>query len=124
MTNIVNERAADSGSPVPSDTEQHAREQAIKQIERRRRYWINTAIFTLGMLVIVAIWAITEYHNAGGWPTHGFARSSGIHDVWNSWVVYPAMAWAFLTATISLGVHPHRPVPESQIRREVARHAH
>jgi hypothetical protein len=30
------------------------------------------------MLILVLSWAITEYHNAGGWPAHGFRQSSGI----------------------------------------------
>jgi hypothetical protein len=93
----------------------------IKQIERKRRYWISTAISTLGMLILAAIWAITEYHNAGGWPTHGFTQSSGIHDVWNVWIIYPAIAWAFLTAAFGLGVYLRKPISESQIKREMER---
>jgi hypothetical protein len=123
MTNIK-DRAADHGSSVPPDAGQLAREQAVKRIDRNRRYWITTAIFTLGMLIIAAIWAITEYHNAGGWPTRGFARSSGIHDMWNIWVIYPAMAWVLLTATVSPVIHPHKPISESQIKHEMARLAH
>jgi hypothetical protein len=122
MTNIDTGRAADSGSSVPPSAEQLTREQAIKQIESKRRFWVNTAIFTLGMVVIVAIWAITEYHNAGGWPTHGFARSSGIHDVWNSWVIYPA--WVLVTATIGSSVHLRKPISESQIKHKMERLAH
>jgi hypothetical protein len=41
------------------------------------------------MVILVLIWALSEYHNAGGWPTRGFSQSSGIHDVWNFWIVYP-----------------------------------
>ena len=48
----------------------------------------------LGVILPVVIWAISEYHTAGGWPTHGFSQSSGIHDVWNFWIVYPLIAWA------------------------------
>ena len=124
MTNILNERAEGPGSSVPSSTGQLAREQAIKQIERRRRYWISTAISTLGMLILAAIWAITEYHNAGGWPTQGFSQSSGIHDVWNIWIIYPAIAWAFLTAAAGLGVYVRKPISESQIKHEMERQAH
>ena len=101
-----------------------ARQLAIKHIERRRRSWIDAAIFTAGMLIILAVWAIVEYHNAGGWPTKGFTRVSGIHDMWNLWVVYPAMAWAFLTTAISMGVHPRKPVSESRIKHEMQHLAH
>jgi hypothetical protein len=123
MTNIVNERAADSGPSVSSNTEQLAREQAIKQIERKRRYWISTAISTLGLLILAAIWAITEYHNAGGWPAQGFSQSSGIPNVWNIWIIYPAIGWAFLTGAFGLDVYLRRPISESQIKREMERQA-
>lgn len=107
-----------------SNTGQVARERAIKQIERKRRYWISTAISTAGMLLLGLIWAITEYHNAGGWPTHGFSQSSGIHDVWNIWIIYPAIAWAFLTAAFGLDVYLRKPISENKIQREIDRQSH
>jgi len=51
------------------------------------------------MLILVIIWAMSEYHNAGGWcqrPTQGFSQSSGIHDMWNYWIVYPLGAWVLI----------------------------
>jgi 2TM domain len=123
MTKTTDERPVRPRPDAPADPEQFTREQAIKQIERKRRYWISTAISTVGMLVLAAIWAITEYHNAGGWPTQGFSQSSGIHDVWNIWIIYPAIAWAFLTAAYALNVYLRRPVTESQIKREMERQA-
>ncbi|MGO9783503.1 MAG: hypothetical protein ACLPQY_27640 [Streptosporangiaceae bacterium] len=109
---------------MPSDTEQLAREQAIKQIERKRRYWISSAISFVGVLIVAAIWAIGEYHNAGGWPTQGFSQSSGIPNVWNVWIIYPAIAWVFLEIAGGLGVYLRRPVSESQIKREMEHQAH
>ena len=44
-------------------------EQAIKQIEWKRRFWTGAAWSGIGMLILVIIWAMTEYHNTGGWPT-------------------------------------------------------
>lgn len=123
MTKITDERVTHLNSDAPASTGQFAREQAIKQIERKRRYWITTAISTVGLLVLAAIWAITEYHNAGGWPTQGVSQSSGIHDVWNIWIIYPAIAWAFLTASYGLDVYLRRPVSERQIKREMERQA-
>jgi hypothetical protein len=121
MANTTNDRPARTDADAPVDSEQLARQQAIKQIERGRHYWITTAIFTVGMLVLATIWAITEYHNAGGWPAHGFSQSSGIHDVWNIWIIYPAIAWAFLTIAVGLGIYLRRPISESQIKREIER---
>ena len=77
----------DPDAPAPS--EQLAREQAIKQIERRHHFKIRAAVFAVGMILLAVIWAATEYHNAGGWPTQGFSQSSGIPDVWNYWIIYP-----------------------------------
>ena len=77
MTKITDERPAHANSDAPATTGQLTREQAIKQIERKRRYWLSTAVSTLGLLILAAVWAITEYHNAGGWPTQGFSQSSG-----------------------------------------------
>ena len=124
MMKITDERLAHADSDTPVDTGQVARVQAIKQIERKRRFWISTAVSTLGMLIVTAIWAITEYHNAGGWPTQGFSQSSGIPDVWNIWIIYPAIAWAFLTAAFGFGVYLRKPISESQITREIERQAH
>jgi uncharacterized membrane protein YcjF (UPF0283 family) len=123
MTKIADERLTHPNTDAPAKPDQLAREQAIKQIERKRRYWISTAVSTTGVLVLAAIWAITEYHNAGGWPTRGFSQSSGIHDVWNIWIIYPAIAWAFLTTAFGLDVYLRRPVTESQIKREMERQA-
>ena len=98
-----------------------ARQQAIRQLERKRRYWVSTTISTVGMLLLATIWAVTEYHNAGGWPTAGFSQSSGIHDVWNIWIIYPAIAWAFLSTAFGLDVYLRRPVSERKIQREIDR---
>jgi hypothetical protein len=123
MTKIIDDKPAETRQERPADAGQAARDQAIKYIERRRRYWIRTAISTAGMILLAAIWAITEYHNAGGWPTQGFSQSSGIHDVWNIWIIYPAIAWAFVTVAMGLDVYLRKPISESKIQREIERQA-
>jgi hypothetical protein len=121
MTHLY-EGPAHTGPAVPA-AGQLAREQAIKQVERKRRYWITTAVSGVGLLIVAAIWAIAEYHNAGGWPTQGFSQSSGIRDVWNIWIIYPAIAWAFFAVAAGLVVYLRRPVSESQVKREMERQA-
>ncbi len=102
---------------------QLARQQAIRQIERRRHFRVRAAVGTLGMIILVVIWAFSEYHNAGGWPTSGFSQSSGIPDVWNYWIIYPAIAWVLITAADAWFVYRYKPVSESEIQREIERQA-
>jgi hypothetical protein len=123
MTKIIQDRPADIDSSSPAGSEQLARQQAIKQIERRRRFKVSTAVSAVGMALLVVIWAMSEYHNAGGWPIHGFSQSSGIHDVWNFWIVYPLGAWVFLTAAVGWTVYLRKPISESEIEREIERQA-
>ena len=74
---------------------------------------------TLLMIVVTVIWAFSEYHNAGGWPTSGFSQSSGIPNVWNYWIIYPAIAWVLITAADAWLVFGRRPVSEAEIQREI-----
>jgi len=73
------------------------------------------------MGVLVAIWAISEYHNAGGWPTHGFSQSSGVHDAWNFWIIYPIMAWLLILGGRAWDVYLRKPISEGEIKREIER---
>jgi len=123
MPNIIDDTPADRDSNAPVTSEQLARQQAIKQIERRRRFRISAAVSAVGMILLVIIWATSEYHNAGGWPANGFSQSSGIHDVWNFWIIYPLVAWALLLAADGWFVYGHKPISESEIKREVERQA-
>jgi len=123
LHDISHDTPAGSGSNAPATSEQLTRQQAIKQIERRRRFWMSAAMSTLLVVILVIIWAITEYHNAGGWPTHGFSDSSSIPNVWNDWIIYPAIAWVLYLATHALLVFRSKPISETEIKREIDRQA-
>jgi 2TM domain len=105
------------------DADEVARQEAIAQIKRRRRFHIELVVSGIGMALLVLIWATTEYHNAGGWPTQGFSQSSGIHDVWNYWIIYPVGAWILIMAGRAWSVYRHRGISESDIKREIDRRA-
>ena len=120
---ILDDTAADSDANVPATRERLTRQQAIKQIERRRRFWASTVTAGIGMIILVAIWATTEYHNAGGWPTDGFSQSSGIPNVWNFWIIYPLGAWLLAVAAYAWAVFGNKPISESEIKREIERQA-
>jgi len=124
MPDIIHDHVTGGSTPgAPDHGDQLARQQAIRQIERKRRFRISAAASAVGMLVLVIIWAMTEYHNAGGWPVHGFSQSSGIHDVWNYWIIYPVIGWLVVLGTGALVVYGHRPVSEAEIDREIEHQA-
>ena len=77
LHDISHDTPADSGQNAPAAGEQLAREQALKQIERKRRFRFWAMMGTLVMIIVTVSWAFSEYHNAGGWPTQGFSDSSG-----------------------------------------------
>ena len=120
---ISHDKPAGSDLTTPATTAQLARQQAIQQIQRRRRFRIRITTGTLGMMILTIIWALTEYHNAGGWPASGFGQSSSIPNVWNYWIIYPAIAWVLLTAADAWWVYGRKPIPETEIRREIDRQA-
>ena len=121
MSNVMHDTPTDHGPDTPVGRDELARQQAIKQIERRRRFWISTIWLAIGMAILVVIWAIGEYHNAGGWPVHGFSQSSGIHEVWNFWIIYPLGALVLITAAHAWAVFGNKPISEGEIDREIER---
>jgi hypothetical protein len=123
MSHVIHDSPTDHSPDAPADGDQLARQQAIRQIERRRRFRISAIWSAIGMMILVVIWAVSEYHNAGGWPVHGFSQSSGIHEVWNFWIVYPLGAWLLVLAAHGWFVYGNKPISESEIKREIERQA-
>ena len=107
---------------TPRDPES-ARQRAIEQIERRRHFHIHAIVTVAAMVLLVVIWATSEYHDAGGWPTNGFSQSSGIHDVWNYWIVYPLIGLGLILGARAWLVYGHKPISESEIDQEMHRQA-
>ncbi len=113
--------AAPDVVPVPDGDEEQLRKLAVEQIERKRRFYTRTFGAGAVAVLLVIIWAITEYHNANGWPTNGFSQSSGIYHEWNSWIIYPIIGLSLFVAIDWLQTHRRRPITEDEIRREMDR---
>jgi hypothetical protein len=111
--------AVDSRLVAPD--EQQLRELAVEQLERKRRFHMRAFGAAAVAVLLVIIWAITEYHNAGGWPTSGFSQSSSIPHKWNSWIIYPILGLSLFVAIDWVQTYRHRPITEDQIRREMDR---
>ena len=114
--------ATDEQTPiVNSNDEQQARELAVKQIERKRRFRMRAYSGAAASIVLVIIWAISEYSNAGGWPTSGFSQSSAIPHVWNDWIIYPIIGVGLIVAIDAWHTFVRTPITETEIRREMDR---
>lgn len=109
----------ESSVQEPDDAE--IRALAVKQIERKRRF--DMRAFAAGVLAVflVVVWAVSEYNNAGGWPTSGFGNSSSIPHVWNDWIVYPLIGIGLCVAIDAWNTFRRKPISESEIRREMDR---
>jgi hypothetical protein len=120
MPKTSDDRPPDIGCDALDDSEQPARQQAVKQAKARRLFKISTASAAVGVTLLVPIWAAKEYRNAGGWPTRGFSQRSRVQGVWNVWVIYPFVAYALITAGHGWFVYGRKPIPGSEIEREIS----
>jgi hypothetical protein len=125
LPDTSHDRLGHSDPEAPASSEQLARQQAIRQIQRRRRFWTRAMIATLIMIIVTASWTFTQYRSAGGWPTRGFTQSSWplISNVWNDWIIWPAMVWVLWIAGDTWWTFGRKPISESEIQREIDRQA-
>ena len=95
------------------------RERAIERITRRRRFQLHAVAYVMGSLFLIVVWAVTEYHNAGGWP-NGLRTGRMNHD-WDPWIIYPLIAGTLALATHGWMAFGRGPATEGEIRREMER---
>jgi protein-S-isoprenylcysteine O-methyltransferase Ste14 len=117
---------ADGTPPVIESTaserdDAEVRELAVKQIERKRRFEMRAFAAAVVCAFLVVVWAVSEYNNAGGWPTNGFSNSSSIPHVWNDWIIYPLIAIGLGIAIDGWNTYRRKPITEAEIKREVDR---
>ena len=118
---ITNGTASVVDAGAPSDDERQLREQAVKQLERKRRFRMHAISYAVVCVALIVIWAITEYHNAGGWPTSGLSQSSRIPHEWNSWIIYPVLGLGLILGIDAWNTFGRQPITEREIRREMDR---
>jgi hypothetical protein len=113
-----------NGRPVlvssPATREDEAlRRHARKQLERISNFKLSLGIFLVGMPLLTALWALTEYMNADGWPER-FSESAGPGN-WNPWILWVLLIWGGLVAIQGVRAYFGRPPTEADIDREIAR---
>lgn len=117
----TDEKRSDSGPLLGEDDEQQVRGLAVKQVERKRRFRMHAVSYAVVSIVLMIVWAISEYNNAGGWPSSGFSESSSIRHVWNIWIIYPVLGLGVVAAIDAWNTYGNKPINESEIRREMDR---
>ena len=120
------QQATDGVSPriessVEGRGDAEVRELAVKQIERKRRFEMRAFAAAVLSAFLVVVWAVSEYNNAGGWPTNGFSNSSSIPHVWNDWIIYPLIGIGLCVAIDAWNTYRRKPITEAEIRREMDR---
>jgi hypothetical protein len=100
-------------------TEHALRERARERVRRRRNFHTHVIAHIVASAFLTLVWAITEYNNAGGWPTA--LRTGRMDHDWDPWIIYPLMA-----GTLALGAHAWiafgpRAETETEIEREIER---
>jgi protein-S-isoprenylcysteine O-methyltransferase Ste14 len=103
----------------PAEDEESLRQLALEQIRAKRRFLQHAIGAAAATVLLVVIWAVSEYNNAGGWPSHGFSQSSSIPHVWNIWIIYPVLGIALLLGLNAWFTFGRRPVTEAEIKREI-----
>ena len=113
MSNIATSQL-DAGDQQPA-----LRAEALERFARRRNFLAHVVVHLVGSLLLAAVWAITEYHNAGGWPTG--LRSGRMNHDWDPWIVYPLLAGSVALALHAWVAFGRRPASEREISREIER---
>ena len=109
--------------PPSSDTE-GLRKLALDRIEAKRRFLRHAIGTAAATVLLVVIWAVSEYNNAGGWPTSGFSQSSSVPHVWNIWIIYPVLGLALLLGLNAWHTFGSKPVTELDIEQEIEKLTH
>ena len=105
--------------PEASHEDEALRRLARKQAERIRSFKLHLAAFLIGMPVVTAIWALTEYMNADGWPER-LSESAGEGN-WNPWIFWVLLIWGGLLALQGVRTWFGGPPSEAEIDRELRR---
>jgi hypothetical protein len=108
-------------SSPPTGSEKQLRQLAVKQVERKRAFMTHVVSYVAVSILLVVVWAISEYNNASGWPTNGFSQSSSIYHVWNIWIIYPVLGWGLIVAVRGWFTYRRKPITENEILRETDR---
>ena len=92
---------------------------ARRNVARVRDFRMHVLAFIVGSTMLTALWALTQYLDADGWPERfGGGNAPG---TWHIWIFYVVGVWAVYVALKGVGVYGRRGPREAEIDRELER---
>ena len=80
---------------------------ALRYARRVRNLKAHMVAFVVGAIMLTAVWVLTEYLEAGGWPQRfGDGDAPG---TWHLWIFYVLGVWALFVALKGVGTYFSRP---------------
>lgn len=80
---------------------------AHRHAERVRNLEAHVVAFVVGAIILTALWVLTEYLEADGWPQRfGDEDAPG---TWHLWLFYVLGVWALVVALKAVGTYFDRP---------------
>lgn len=99
--------------------EEELRALARRNVVRTRNFRMHVLAFIVGSTMLTALWALTQYLDADGWPERfGGGDAPG---TWHIWIFYVVGVWAVYVALKGVGVYGRRGPREAEIDRELER---
>ena len=104
---------------------------AAERIYRLRRFRVHLIGFVLGILILGAVWVLSEYFEEHTWPSR-FASAPDVAGTWDPWFFFAAGIWFIILVIHALrtylgppvgplGRYIRRPIAKAELDREVER---
>ena len=91
------------------ELDEDARRRVVAQshVRRVQRLKLHAAGYVLGMIVLVPIWALSQWETSGGFER--WSADHGHPGDWEPWIVYVALIWGLALGIHALNVYFDRP---------------
>jgi fatty acid desaturase len=93
---------------VVGESPEQLREQALRQIKKRRDFHAHAFAYVVVNLLLWGVWAVI----------------AGTSDSWYPWPLWVTLGWGIGLVFNAWDVYLRRPISENEIRREMDRLAH
>jgi fatty acid desaturase len=93
---------------VVGESQEMRREQALRQIKKRRDFHAHVFVYLVVNIAVWGIWSVIAVTSGG----------------WSPWPVWVTLGWGLAVVFNAWDVYVRRPITEDEIRREMDRLDH